>query len=60
VEISLTCLSFTYVLQQIENVFDQLISKIEQADPDFDPRPFLKQLNVLGRYEPIKRSILAN
>ena len=56
--ISLTCLSFTFVLQQIENVFEQLISKIEPAD--FDPRPFLKQLNVLGRYEPIKRSILTN
>jgi hypothetical protein len=26
--------------EQIENVFDQLISKIEQADPDFDPRFF--------------------
>ncbi|ONM54149.1 Histone-lysine N-methyltransferase, H3 lysine-36 and H4 lysine-20specific [Zea mays] len=46
--------------EQIENVFDQLISKIEQADPDFDPRPFLKQLNVLGRYEPIKRRMCLN
>ncbi|XP_066394087.1 histone-lysine N-methyltransferase ASHH3-like isoform X2 [Miscanthus floridulus] len=43
------------LIEQIENVFEQLISKIEPAD--FDPRPFLKQLNVLGRYKPIKRNV---
>nr|CAB3453092.1 unnamed protein product [Digitaria exilis] len=45
--------SFTFVLQQVENVFDQLITKIEAAY--FDPRPLMKRWNTLDRYEPIKR-----
>jgi hypothetical protein len=63
IHLSMVCMSSsssTYgvnLTEQIENVFDQLISKIEQADPDFDPRFFLKQLNVLGRYKPVKRKV---
>jgi len=40
---------------QVENVFEQLISKIEATD--FDPRPLLTQCHALGRYEPIKRNV---
>ncbi|KAJ1289207.1 hypothetical protein BS78_02G146400 [Paspalum vaginatum] len=41
--------------KQIENVFEQLIGKIEPAD--FDPLPTLKKWNALGRYDPIKRNV---